>query len=117
MGRGGDGSGPLCGPARPGPGLPRAPSGYARGDLGAVGAGQRLWLNAPALSSASYAPGPAHGPLRPRPALAAPSGLAGADLAWLSLPGQQELLRLVRPPHFRTRRSSPWPSRARRGAS
>ncbi|XP_016059603.1 PREDICTED: forkhead box protein I2, partial [Miniopterus natalensis] len=26
-------------------------------------------------------------------------GLAGADLAWLSLSGQQELLRLVRPPY------------------
>ena len=35
----------------------------------------------------------------PGPLLAAPGGLAGADLAWLSLPGQQELLRLVRPPY------------------
>ncbi|XDA88354.1 hypothetical protein R6Z07M_018022 [Ovis aries] len=96
----GDGSGPSAAPH----GQARAaarPSGYARGDLGAVGAGQRLWLNAPALSSASYAPGPVpaapYG--APGPLLAAPSGLAGADLAWLSLPGQQELLRLVRPPY------------------
>ena len=63
--------------------------------------GPRLWLNAPALSSAPYAPGPVpaapYG--APSPLLAAPGGLAGADLAWLSLPGQQELLRLVRPPY------------------
>ncbi|KAJ1067065.1 PREDICTED: forkhead box protein I2 [Capra hircus] len=96
----GDGSGPSAAPHGQARAAARL-SGYARGDLGAVGAGQRLWLNAPALSSASYAPGPVpaapYG--APGPLLAAPSGLAGADLAWLSLPGQQELLRLVRPPY------------------
>ncbi|XP_014649530.1 PREDICTED: forkhead box protein I2, partial [Ceratotherium simum simum] len=35
----------------------------------------------------------------PGPLLGGPGGLAGADLAWLSLSGQQELLRLVRPPY------------------
>ncbi|XP_059889497.1 forkhead box protein I2 [Delphinus delphis] len=96
-----DGSGPCAAPH----GQARAaahPAGYARGDLGvAGGGGPRLWLNAPALSSAPYAPGPApaspYG--APGPLLGAPGGLAGADLAWLSLSGQQELLRLVRPPY------------------
>ena len=96
-----DGSGPCPAPH----GQARAvahPAGYARGDLGAAGGGgPRLWLNAPALSSAPYAPGPApaspYG--APGPLLGAPGGLAGADLAWLSLSGQQELLRLVRPPY------------------
>uniref|UniRef100_A0A8D0W6M5 Forkhead box protein L2 n=1 Tax=Sus scrofa TaxID=9823 RepID=A0A8D0W6M5_PIG len=77
------------------------PAGYARGDLGAAGGGPRLWLNAPALSSVPYAPGPgstsAYG--APGPLLGVPGGLVGADLAWLSLSGQQELLRLVRPPY------------------
>ena len=77
------------------------PAGYARGDLGAAGGGPRLWLNAPALSSVPYAPGPGstspYG--APGPLLGVPGGLVGADLAWLSLSGQQELLRLVRPPY------------------
>ncbi|XP_021559540.1 forkhead box protein I2 [Neomonachus schauinslandi] len=82
------------------------PAGYALGDLGAAGAGQRLWLNPPALSPAPYAPCPGAAPpyaapgyAAPGPLLGAPGGLAGADLAWLSLSGQQELLRLVRPPY------------------
>ncbi|XP_032346553.1 forkhead box protein I2 [Camelus ferus] len=95
-----DGSGPCSAPH----GQARAaahPTGHARGDLGAAGVGARLWLNAPALSSAPYAPGPAPAPpyAAPGPLLGAPGGLAGADLAWLSLSGQQELLRLVRPPY------------------
>ncbi|XP_004479387.2 forkhead box protein I2 [Dasypus novemcinctus] len=81
------------------------PAGYAHGDLG-PGGGPRLWANAPALSPALYAPGPgppppysAPGCAAPGPLLGAAGGLAGADLAWLSLAGQQELLRLVRPPY------------------
>ncbi|XP_015353932.1 forkhead box protein I2 [Marmota marmota marmota] len=82
------------------------PPGYARGDLGTAGGGPRLWVNAPALSPAPYASGPGPAPPYAAPGYAAPSpllgaagGLAGADLAWLSLSGQQELLRLVRPPY------------------
>ncbi|XP_037661256.1 forkhead box protein I2 [Choloepus didactylus] len=80
------------------------PASYARGDLSATG--PHLWVNAPALSPAPYAPGAGPQPPyaapsypAPGPLLAAPGGLAGADLAWLSLSGQQELLRLVRPPY------------------
>ncbi|XP_047407992.1 forkhead box protein I2 [Sciurus carolinensis] len=86
------------------------PPGYARGNLGTAGGGPRLWVNAPALgpalSPAPYASGPGPAPpyagpgyAAPSPLLGASSGLAGADLAWLSLSGQQELLRLVRPPY------------------
>ncbi|KAM7072771.1 forkhead box protein I2 [Molossus nigricans] len=82
------------------------PAGYGRGDLGAAGGGPRLWPNAPALSPAPYASGAVPSPpyatpsyAAPGPLLGAPGGLTGADLAWLSLSGQQELLRLVRPPY------------------
>ncbi|XP_004579799.2 forkhead box protein I2 [Ochotona princeps] len=81
------------------------PQSYPRGDLGAARGGPRLWVN-PALSHAPYTsgPGPAVPFAAPRyaagdPLLGAPGGLAGADLTWLSLSGQQELLRLVRPPY------------------
>ncbi|KAK2099176.1 Forkhead box protein I2 [Saguinus oedipus] len=97
------------GPSSTPPGQARVaahPSGYVRGDLGIPGGGPRLWVNAPALSAKSCAsdPGPAPpytapGYGAPGPLLGAPGGLAGADLAWLSLSGQQELLRLVRPPY------------------
>ncbi|KAL0616861.1 Forkhead box protein I2 [Plecturocebus cupreus] len=82
------------------------PPGYAGGDRGAAGGGPRLWVNTPALSPKSCASGPgleppyaAPGYGAPGPLLGAPGGLAGAGLAWLSLSGQQELLRLVRPPY------------------
>ncbi|KAM8911494.1 forkhead box protein I2 [Lycaon pictus] len=81
------------------------PAPYARGDLGAPGGAQRLWLDAPALGPAPCAPCPGAPPLAgpgyaaPGALLGAPGGLAGADLAWLSLSGPQELLRLVRPPY------------------
>lgn len=53
----GDGSGALCGPARPG-GLPRAPPA-TRAEIWAQWAPASAWLErAPALSSTSYAPGP-----------------------------------------------------------
>ncbi|XP_045047252.2 forkhead box protein I2 [Desmodus rotundus] len=82
------------------------PAGYGRGDLDTTGSGARLWLNAPGLSPAHFAPGPGPpspyappGYAAPGPLLGAMGSLAGADLAWLSLSGQQELLRLVRPPY------------------
>nr|XP_055098522.1 forkhead box protein I2 [Symphalangus syndactylus] len=97
------------GPSSAPPGQARAtahPPGYEPGDLGAVSGGQLLWVNAPALSTKSYASGPGPAPPyaapgygAPGPLLGAPGGLAGADFAWLSISGQQELLRLVRPPY------------------
>uniref|UniRef100_A0A8C4MC87 Forkhead box I2 n=2 Tax=Equus asinus TaxID=9793 RepID=A0A8C4MC87_EQUAS len=100
-----DGSG-VCPAQHSQAGAAAHPAGYARGDVAATGGGPRLWLNAAALSPAPYAPGPGPAPpyaspgyAAPGPLLGAPGGLAGADLAWLSLSGQQELLRLVRPPY------------------
>ncbi|XP_005402068.1 PREDICTED: forkhead box protein I2 [Chinchilla lanigera] len=100
-----DGLGACSGPhgqARP---VAHSP-GYVRGDVGAAGCGPRLWMNAPALSPAPYAPGPRTPPPYAAPSYGAPGqllgaagGLAGTDLAWLALSGQQELLRLVRPPY------------------
>ncbi|XP_006880189.1 PREDICTED: forkhead box protein I2 [Elephantulus edwardii] len=78
-----------------------SPAGSVRADLGAAGAGPRLWVTAPA----PYVPGTALGPAAPGgyagpgPLLGGAGGLAGGDLAWLGLQGQHELLRLVRPPY------------------
>ncbi|XP_049646411.1 forkhead box protein I2 [Suncus etruscus] len=79
------------------------PAPFPRGDLGAPDGAPRLWLNAPPLSPAPCAPA-SHRPLPyGGPGSAAPPGRLlgspGADLAWLSLSGRQELLRLVRPPY------------------
>ncbi|XP_074847778.1 forkhead box protein I3 [Carettochelys insculpta] len=72
-----------------------APAAYALGDYGpAAGGGGYLWGPGPYLQG-----GPAPAPFLPagcsRGAPAAPA----ADLGWLSLAGQEELLRLVRPPY------------------
>nr|XP_012636695.1 forkhead box protein I2 [Microcebus murinus] len=77
------------------------PPDYGRGDAGAAGGGPRLWVSPPALSPAPYASGPGSALpyAAPGQLLGAAGGLAGADLAWLGLSGQQELLRLVRPPY------------------
>ncbi|XP_036779194.2 forkhead box protein I2 [Manis pentadactyla] len=100
-----DGSGFCSAPHSPAPAAAH-PAGHSRGDSGAAGGGPRLWLNALALSPTTYASGPGPAPPygapgypAPGPLLGSRGGLAGADLAWLSLPGQQELLRLVRPPY------------------
>ncbi|XP_003479857.1 forkhead box protein I2 [Cavia porcellus] len=82
-------------------------AGYVRGDLEIAGGGPRLWMNAPpAFSPSPYASGtgtpqPYAAPSYATPGqlLGAAGGLAGTDLAWLALSGQQELLRLVRPPY------------------
>ncbi|KAG8517470.1 Forkhead box protein I2 [Galemys pyrenaicus] len=75
---------------------PSHPAPYSCADLGAAAIRPRLWPNAPPLSPSPYAP---PGFAAPGPLLGSPGGPAGADLAWLSLSGQQELLRLVRPPY------------------
>ncbi|KAM6183215.1 forkhead box protein I2 [Erethizon dorsatum] len=100
-----DGLGACSGPHGQARSVVHSP-GFVRGDLGTAGGGPRLWMNAPALSPAPYASGPGTSPPYAAPSyaasgpfLGAAGGLAGTDLTWLALSGQQELLRLVRPPY------------------
>ncbi|KAJ8388292.1 hypothetical protein AAFF_G00135530 [Aldrovandia affinis] len=81
------------------------PSGYGLGDY-ASSSNPYLWLNGPAVnSSTSYLHGNNSAPFMPpsygsqRPFLPNSSGFAGADLGWLSVASQEELLKLVRPPY------------------
>ncbi|XP_038651240.1 forkhead box protein I3b [Scyliorhinus canicula] len=64
-----------------------------------------LWLNGPSMNTSSYLPGSSSSPFipqsygMPRQFLPNSSGLGGSDLGWLSIPNQEELLKLVRPPY------------------
>ncbi|XP_061493679.1 forkhead box protein I2 [Rhineura floridana] len=86
------------------------PGGYSLGESGGVGGGTPyLWLNGSAMPPNPYLAGPngavaASASFLPsaygagaRQLLAAPS--AGTDLNWLSLAGQQDFFKLVRPPY------------------
>ncbi|KAM6443600.1 forkhead box protein I2 [Liasis olivaceus] len=87
---------------------PRAPQhgGYGLGDSG--GGSPYLWLNGAPVAPGPYLAGPngAAGPFMPSAAygtgarqLLAAQAAAGADLSWLSLAGQQDFFKLVRPPY------------------
>ncbi|KAJ6668982.1 hypothetical protein lerEdw1_007791 [Lerista edwardsae] len=91
------------------PSHPQRPAAHPGGyGLGESGGSPYLWLNGSAVPSGPYLPAPngaaagaflpsaAYG-AGPRPLLAAPSG--GPDLSWLSLAGQQDFFKLVRPPY------------------
>ncbi|XP_033003961.1 forkhead box protein I2 [Lacerta agilis] len=84
------------------------PGGYSMGESG--GGSPYLWLNGSAVPSSPYlAAGPngaaaaasflpsAYGAAGARQLLGAPS--AGPELSWLSLAGQQDFFKLVRPPY------------------
>ncbi|XP_078087776.1 forkhead box protein I1-ema-like isoform X2 [Mustelus asterias] len=64
-----------------------------------------LWLNGPSMNSSSYLSGSNGSPFipqsygMPRQFLPNSSSLGGSDLGWLSIPNQEELLKLVRPPY------------------
>ncbi|XP_003794110.1 forkhead box protein I2 [Otolemur garnettii] len=90
-----------CSTPHCGAGAAKHHPGYTQEDVGAVGGGPHLWVNAPVLSPPSYTSGPAPTPpyVAPGQLLGGPGGLAGADFAWLGVSAQQELLRLVRPPY------------------
>ncbi|XP_068957758.1 forkhead box protein I2 [Petaurus breviceps papuanus] len=92
------------------PGFPQHPHGSSRtpsapstsfglSDYGGAGAKPYLWLNGPALSQPSYLP--SYGGPGQRPFLPPSSGFgaAAAELTWLSLSNQQELLKIMRPPY------------------
>ncbi|XP_067423724.1 forkhead box protein I3 [Emydura macquarii macquarii] len=103
----------------PAPGLPppgassgQRPAAYALGDYGAPANAGYLWgvsspapylqgppgPAAPFLPPASYA-GSRGGQLGAAPSAPGSPSPAAAELGWLSLAGQEELLRLVRPPY------------------
>ncbi|XP_010869497.2 forkhead box protein I3a [Esox lucius] len=88
--------------------LPQAaPTTYDLGDYISPPANPYLWFNGPELSAGPYVGGPAvgghYGPQHcnmQRPYLGAggPAGGVG-DLSWFSMPSQEELMKLVRPPY------------------
>ncbi|KAJ8281469.1 hypothetical protein GJAV_G00068050 [Gymnothorax javanicus] len=81
------------------------PSGYGLGEY-SPSSNPYLWLNGPAVNSSTpYLHGNNTAPFIPpsygsqRQFLPNSSGFAGADLGWLSMASQEELLKLVRPPY------------------
>ncbi|XP_077358673.1 forkhead box protein I1 [Festucalex cinctus] len=102
-------------PQRP----PNHPSGYGLSDYAAPPTNPYLWLNnSPAspylhagggggggggggsgCATSTYLQSAGYGSGGQRQLLAAPGGLGGADLGWLSISSQQELFKMVRPPY------------------
>ncbi|XP_043836620.1 forkhead box protein I2 [Dromiciops gliroides] len=96
----------------PQPGLPQPPHGPSRApsapssagfglpDYGGPGAHPYLWLNAPpALGQPSYLAGYGGPGQRPFLPTSPGFGASAAELTWLSLSSQQELLKVMRPPY------------------
>ncbi|KAG7484595.1 hypothetical protein MATL_G00051590 [Megalops atlanticus] len=86
-----------------------APSTYDLGDYGTPPLNPYLWFNELGLNSSPYLGGgagaagapyaPQHFSMqRPYPGSSGP-GPRGADLGWFSLPSQEDLMKLVRPPY------------------
>ncbi|XP_028825981.1 forkhead box protein I1 [Denticeps clupeoides] len=90
-------------PQRP----PGPTSNYGLGEYGSAPANPYLWLNGPGINSSPYLSNgagapyiqPGYGGSNQRQFLSSPAGFGGSDLGWLSIPGQQELFRMVRPPY------------------
>ena len=99
----------------PPPSLPSpqrtAPSSYDLGDYAASSPNPYLWFNGPGINTTPYlaATGPPGNPGPPfvpqhygmqRPYLG-PNGAGGpgGELSWFSLPSQEDLMKLVRPPY------------------
>lgn len=86
------------------------PSSYELGDYAASSPNPYLWFNSPGMNSTPYLPGGTPGPVGPpfvpqhygmqRPYLGpGGSGGPGGDLGWFSMPSQEDLMKLVRPPY------------------
>ncbi|XP_054889863.1 forkhead box protein I3b [Poeciliopsis prolifica] len=99
----------------PPPSLPSpqrtAPSSYELSDYTTSSPNPYLWFNSPGINSSSYLssngppgnPGPPfvpqhYGMQRPYLGPAGPGG-PGGELSWFSLPSQEDLMKLVRPPY------------------
>ncbi|XP_051945018.1 forkhead box protein I3b [Xyrauchen texanus] len=85
------------------------PSSYDLGDYAASSPNPYLWFNSPGMNNTPYlggTPGPAgpsfvpqhYGMQRPYLGPGGPGG-PGGDLAWFSMPSQEDLMKLVRPPY------------------
>ncbi|KAJ7412329.1 Forkhead box protein I1-ema [Pitangus sulphuratus] len=83
---------------------PQRPSTFETADYSAT-PNPYLWLNGPSMTPPPYLPGSNGSPFIPqsygvqRQLLPNMHGLGGADLGWLPLPSQEELMKLVRPPY------------------
>ncbi|XP_060698405.1 forkhead box protein I1 [Hemiscyllium ocellatum] len=82
------------------------PPSYGLSDYTPPSASPYLWLNGAPMNSSPYLAGsngaayipPGYGTGQ-RQFLAPPSGFGSTELGWLSLPSQQELFKMVRPPY------------------
>lgn len=85
------------------------PSSYELGDYAASSPNPYLWFNGSGMNSAPYlggTPGPVgpsfvpqhYGMQRPYLGPGAPGG-PGGELSWFSMPSQEDLMKLVRPPY------------------
>ncbi|XP_043568140.1 forkhead box protein I1 isoform X3 [Chiloscyllium plagiosum] len=82
------------------------PPSYGLSDYTSPSASPYLWLNGAPMNSSPYLAGsngaayipPGYGTGQ-RQFLAPPSGFGSTELGWLSLPSQQELFKMVRPPY------------------
>ncbi|TRY88816.1 hypothetical protein DNTS_015028 [Danionella cerebrum] len=85
------------------------PSSYDLGEYAASSPNPYLWFNSPGMNSSPYlggTPGPSGPPFIPqhygmqRPYLGpSPPGGPGGELSWFSMPSQEDLMKLVRPPY------------------
>ncbi|XP_062859731.1 forkhead box protein I1 [Trichomycterus rosablanca] len=88
----------------------RHATSYGLADYPAPGANPYLWLNGPSFgnSTSAYISGGASGATSymqtgygasQRQFLTPPAGFPGTDLSWLTVPSQQDLFKMVRPPY------------------
>ncbi|OCT87814.1 forkhead box protein I1-ema-like [Xenopus laevis] len=83
---------------------PQRPSNFETGDYSTT-ANPYLWLNGPSITPPPYLPGSNSSHFMPqaygmqRQLLPNMHGLGSSDLGWLSIPSQEELMKLVRPPY------------------
>ncbi|XP_041121263.1 forkhead box protein I1-ema-like [Polyodon spathula] len=84
---------------------PQRPPTYDLGDYSGATPNPYLWFNSSGINSTPYLPGSGAAPFVPqhygmqRPFLPGGPGLGAADLSWFSLPSQEDLMKLVRPPY------------------
>uniref|UniRef100_A0A8C5Q877 Forkhead box I1 n=1 Tax=Leptobrachium leishanense TaxID=445787 RepID=A0A8C5Q877_9ANUR len=84
---------------------PQRPSNFETADYSSTASNPYLWLNGPSITPPPYLPGSNSSHFMPqsygmqRSLLPNMHGLGGSELGWLSIPSQEELMKLVRPPY------------------